>query len=127
MGKLKAQGRRQVACWLNYDAYQGLQSLIQIHPLRGIGETLRLLVENHQGTQEIPSMPDKHADHMRCAYRTTDGRQCPHKAISTIRVFLCGRLVEYGICDWYSHAMPTMEGEARVHTPQVGVGPGGFS
>ena len=52
--KTQAEGRKQVACWLDGDTYQALQELIQAHNLRGMGEAIRLLVDQHQGPQESP-------------------------------------------------------------------------
>ena len=49
--KTQAQGRKQIACWLDGDTYQALQALIQAHNLRGMGEAIRLLVDSHQAAQ----------------------------------------------------------------------------
>ena len=50
--KARKSGRKQIAVWVDVDTYRALQTLIQVHNLRNIGETTRLLVDNRQQAQE---------------------------------------------------------------------------
>ncbi len=52
--RVKKGGSKQISVWLDADTYQALQALIQAQTLRGMGEAIRLLVDNHQAAQNAP-------------------------------------------------------------------------
>ncbi len=119
--KTQAQGRKQIARWLDGDTYQALQALIQAYNLRGMGEAIRLLVDSHQAaqtsvqgrdsedlgqsnqTQAEPgqaasALQERTPDTQRCECRTSTGRRCRNKTTVIIKVRVNGGIGEFGSC-----------------------------
>lgn len=100
--KTRDEGRKQIACWLDGDTYLALQALVQSHNLRGMGEAIRLLVDDWQSSsaQQQPQVdlevgkPGRQPDLKRCECRTARGTRCKSKAQWMVEY----KGQEYGVC-----------------------------
>jgi hypothetical protein len=52
--KNQDKGRKQIACWLDADIYEALQSLIKDKELRGMAEAIGLLVGSRERIEDKP-------------------------------------------------------------------------
>ena len=95
--KIQAEGRRQVAMWLDGTVVGELKRLADAHDLRGMGEAVSMLVELHKAQErvlELDAPPVKEADRDRCEARNLRGGRCKNKTKLVVEV----QGLEYGAC-----------------------------